>query len=69
MSMLSCLQGVKAEKAYKENKTLPDPSSTEDPEFKIVLKLLKNTLAIDPQKSVQHQPSDLLRFLASYLCV
>jgi len=45
-------EGVKAEKAYKESggKTLPDPSSSEDPEFKIVLKLLKNTLAIDAQK-------------------
>ena len=43
-------EGVKAEKAFAENKTLPDPSSTEDPEFKIVLKLLKNTLAIDPKK-------------------
>jgi adenosylhomocysteinase len=43
-------EGVKAEKAFAENKTLPDPESTEDPEFKIVLKLLKNTLAIDAQK-------------------
>lgn len=43
-------EGVKAEKAFAENKTLPDPSSTEDPEFKIVLKLLKNTLSVDPQK-------------------
>lgn len=32
-------EGVKAEKAYAENKTLPDPESTEDPEFKIVLKV------------------------------
>jgi adenosylhomocysteinase len=43
-------EGVKAEKAFAENGTLPDPSSTEDPEFKIVLKLLKNTLTIDPKK-------------------
>jgi len=43
-------EGVKAEKAFAENKTLPDPESTEDPEFKIVLKLLRNTLATDPQK-------------------
>ena len=25
-------EGVKAEKAFAENKTLPDPESTEDPE-------------------------------------
>jgi len=43
-------EGVKAEKAYAENKTLPDPASTEDPEFKIVLKLLRNTLATNPNK-------------------
>jgi len=51
-------EGVKAEKAFAENKTLPDPSSTEDPEFKIVLKLLRNTLATDPQKwtKVRIQP-------------
>ena len=40
-------EGVKAEKAYKENGTVPDPSSTEDPEFKIVLQLIANTLKED----------------------
>jgi len=43
-------EGVKAEKLFAENGTLPDPESTQDAEFKIVLKLIKNTLAIDPKK-------------------
>jgi adenosylhomocysteinase len=43
-------EGVKAEKAYAESKALPDPNSTDDPEFKIVLKLLRNTLHQNPQK-------------------
>jgi len=34
-------EGVKWEAEYKKSKTLPDPSSTEDEEFKIVLKLIK----------------------------
>jgi adenosylhomocysteinase len=37
-------EGVKAEAAYKADKTLPDPSSTDDPEFKIVLTLLREVL-------------------------
>jgi len=41
-------EGVKAEKVFKDSGKLPDPSSTEDAEFKIVLKLLKNTLAKKP---------------------
>jgi len=40
---------VKAEAEYKKSKTLPDPSSTEDPEFKIVLNLLRTSLGIDDQ--------------------
>jgi len=43
-------EGVKAEKLFAENGTLPDPESTQDAEFKIVLKLIKNTLAVDPKK-------------------
>jgi len=42
-------EGLKAEAAFKADGTKPDPSSTEDPEFKIVLKLLRNTLSIDDQ--------------------
>jgi adenosylhomocysteinase len=37
-------EGVKAEAAFKKDGTLPDPSSTDDAEFKIVLKLLRNTV-------------------------
>jgi adenosylhomocysteinase len=43
-------EGVKAEAEFKKNGTLPDPTSTEDPEFKIVLKLLKNTVQNEPDK-------------------
>jgi len=43
-------EGVKAEAEYKQSGKLPDPNSTEDPEFKIVLKLLANTIKINPQK-------------------
>jgi len=43
-------EGVKAEAAFAKDGTLPDPDSTEDAEFKIVLKLIKNTLTIDPKK-------------------
>jgi len=41
-------EGVKAEAAFKKDGTLPDPSKTEDAEFKIVLNLLKNGLKINP---------------------
>jgi adenosylhomocysteinase len=43
-------EGVKAEKEFKETGKLPDPDSTEDPEFKVVLQLIKKVLKIDPQK-------------------
>jgi adenosylhomocysteinase len=43
-------EGVKAEKEFKESGKLPDPDSTEDPEFKIVLKLLKTTVQQNPDK-------------------
>jgi hypothetical protein len=38
-------EGVKAEAAYAKDKTLPDPNSTTNPEFKIVLSIIKDTLA------------------------
>jgi len=41
-------EGVKAEAAFKANGTLPDPDSTEDAEFKLVLRILKNTLKTKP---------------------
>lgn len=43
-------EGVKAEKAYAADKTLPDPTSTTNPEFKIVLQLIKDGLPKDPTK-------------------
>jgi len=41
-------EGVKAEKAYAKDGTLPNPDSTDDAEFKIVLNLLRNALKINP---------------------
>jgi adenosylhomocysteinase len=43
-------EGVKAEAAFKKDGTVPDPSSTEDPEFKIVLRIIASTLKTDPNK-------------------
>ncbi len=43
-------EGVKAEKAYAKDGTLPDPNSTDNPEFKIVLNLIKEGLAKHPNK-------------------
>jgi len=40
-------EGVKAEAEFKKSGKKPDPSTTEDPEFKIVLRLLANTLDIN----------------------
>ena len=45
-----CAEGVKAEAAYAKDGTLPDPTSTDNPEFQIVLGLIKDGLAKDPQK-------------------
>jgi len=41
-------EGTKREAEYEENKTLPDPSKEDDPEFKIVLQLIKKSIGIDP---------------------
>lgn len=43
-------EGAKAEAAYAESKALPDPNSTDNPEFKIVLNLIKEGLPKDPTK-------------------
>jgi len=43
-------EGTKAEAQYAKDKTLPDPSSTDDAEFKIVLSLIKKSIQIDPTK-------------------
>jgi adenosylhomocysteinase len=41
-------EGVKAEAAFRKDGTLPNPDSTDDAEFKIVLNLLRNALKINP---------------------
>ena len=43
-------EGVKAEKKYAEDGTLPNPDSTENAEFKIVLALLARELPKNPTK-------------------
>jgi adenosylhomocysteinase len=43
-------EGVKAEAAFKKDGTLPDPASTDDAEFKIVLELLRNTVKTGSQQ-------------------
>jgi adenosylhomocysteinase len=43
-------EGVKAEKIYAESKTLPDPNSTNNPEFKIVLTIIARELPKNPTK-------------------
>jgi len=43
-------EGVKAEAEFKKSGKLPDPTTTEDPEFKIVLKLLLNTVKSNPNQ-------------------
>jgi adenosylhomocysteinase len=42
-------EGVKAEADFKASGTLPDPNSTEDAEFKIVLQLIRNSIKKDAQ--------------------
>jgi adenosylhomocysteinase len=41
-------EGVKAEAEFKKSGKVPDPSTTEDAEFKIVLRLIANTLKTNP---------------------
>ena len=43
-------EGKKAEELFEKDGTIPDPSSTDNPEFKIVLQLIKESLAKDPKK-------------------
>jgi len=43
-------EGVKAEAQYKKDGTLPDPSSTDNPEFKIVLSIIKEGLSKTPDR-------------------
>ncbi|CEO96295.1 Adenosylhomocysteinase [Plasmodiophora brassicae] len=43
-------EGVKYEAQYKETKQLPDPATGENEEFKIVLKLIRDSIQKDPTK-------------------
>ena len=43
-----CSEGVKFEKEYAEKKTLPDPSTTDNVEYKIVMGLLKESIPKRP---------------------
>ncbi|GMH38752.1 hypothetical protein BSKO_06636 [Bryopsis sp. KO-2023] len=43
-------EGKKAEDAYEKDGTLPDPESTDNPEFKIVLTTVRNSIPRDPKK-------------------
>lgn len=41
---------MKAEAAYAKDKTLPDPTSTDNPEFQIVLTIIKEGLPKNPSR-------------------
>ena len=43
-------EGVRAEEEYEKTGKLPDPESTDNAEFKIVLRIIKDGLAVDPKK-------------------
>ncbi|KAG2494843.1 hypothetical protein HYH03_007083 [Edaphochlamys debaryana] len=43
-------EGLKAEAAFAKDGTLPDPASTDNAEFKIVLGLIRDTIQKDPTK-------------------
>ncbi|OMO58054.1 Adenosylhomocysteinase [Corchorus capsularis] len=43
-------EGVKAEEVYEKTGRLPDPASTDDAEFQIVLTIIGNGLKSDPKK-------------------
>ena len=44
-------EGYRAEEEFAKNGTLPDPTKTDNDEFKIVLSIIKRELAKDPQRS------------------
>jgi adenosylhomocysteinase len=43
-------EGFKAEDEFAKNGTIPDPSSTDNPEFQIVLRIIADGLKTDPKK-------------------
>ncbi|AEE83347.1 S-adenosyl-L-homocysteine hydrolase [Arabidopsis thaliana] len=42
--------GVKAEEIFEKTGQVPDPTSTDNPEFQIVLSIIKEGLQVDPKK-------------------
>ena len=40
----ACAEGAKAERAYAKDGTVPDPTSTDNPEFQIVLAMIRDGL-------------------------
>jgi len=49
-SVLRIAEGVKAEAAFAKNGAKPDPSTTDNAEFKIVLTIIRDGLEADPTK-------------------
>jgi hypothetical protein len=49
---LANTEGVKFEKEYAENKNLPDPTTTDNVEYKIVLSILKESIPKRPSSRV-----------------
>ena len=49
-STLLLHEGKKFEDAYAKDKSIPDPASTDNAEFKCVLTIIKNSIATDPKK-------------------
>ena len=43
-------KGKEFEQKYAKDKSLPDPASTDNPEFKCILQLLKDSIPADPTK-------------------
>jgi len=50
MGTLLLHEGKKFEDAFAKDKSLPDPASTDNAEFKCVLTVIKNSIATDPKK-------------------
>jgi adenosylhomocysteinase len=48
--LLFLAEGLKLEKEFAETGAIPDPTTTENPEFKIVLGLIRDSLKVDPTK-------------------
>ncbi len=61
-------EGVKAELAFAKDGTVPDPKSTTNPEFQIVLAIIADSLKTDPQHWTKVRMGGLVP-LARTVCV